>query len=267
MSERPTSTTQSLEMLFGTAPSTAWSTTYWGWWPVGPLSATSGTCQRCTRRCVVTKSSCGYNMWAPVNPERRLILPDFPVKLAGWWRRSAVCQQGEVSHRPPGGAGRSPVVKKNNQPINLLRPVFVKIFFCHHSVLVCVCRDGGLKRAKVKESFKEEQQKQYSNMVVGDDSSGHSDWATARKLRQPPGSASLLFFVVCFLGNMHISVLQCALASWTSVFQVDPNFFFFFFVCSVKCDGVPVTHRSHDDCCWTHGAAELSVFFNCCWRY
>ncbi|KAL7392607.1 hypothetical protein ABVT39_027100 [Epinephelus coioides] len=35
--------------------------------------------------------------------------------------------------------------------------------------------DGGLKRAKVKESFKEEQQKQYSSMVVGDDSSSNSD--------------------------------------------------------------------------------------------
>ena len=40
---------------------------------------------------------------------------------------------------------------------------------------VCLCRDGGLKRAKVKESFKEEQQKQYSSMVVGDDSSSNSD--------------------------------------------------------------------------------------------
>lgn len=36
------------------------------------------------------------------------------------------------------------------------------------------CRDGGLKRAKVKESFKEEQQKQYSSMVVGDDSGSSS---------------------------------------------------------------------------------------------
>lgn len=47
----------------------------------------------------------------------------------------------------------------------------------HHSqfVLLCLCRDGGLKRAKVKESFKEQQQKQYSSMVVGDDSSSNSD--------------------------------------------------------------------------------------------
>lgn len=37
-------------------------------------------------------------------------------------------------------------------------------------------RDGGLKRAKVKDTFKEQQQKMYSNMVVGDDSSSNSDW-------------------------------------------------------------------------------------------
>lgn len=30
-----------------------------------------------------------------------------------------------------------------------------------------VCRDGGLKRAKVKDTFKEEQQKLYSKMLVG----------------------------------------------------------------------------------------------------
>ncbi|KAA8592642.1 hypothetical protein FQN60_018097 [Etheostoma spectabile] len=41
--------------------------------------------------------------------------------------------------------------------------------------LVCNVWDGGLKRAKVKESFKEEQQKQYSSMVVGEDSSSNSD--------------------------------------------------------------------------------------------
>lgn len=41
-------------------------------------------------------------------------------------------------------------------------------------VFVCVFhRDGGLKRAKVKDSLKEQQQKKYSHMVVGDDS---SDW-------------------------------------------------------------------------------------------
>lgn len=40
---------------------------------------------------------------------------------------------------------------------------------------VWVFRDGGLKRGKVKDSFKEQQQKQYSSMVVGDDSSSNSD--------------------------------------------------------------------------------------------
>ena len=40
-----------------------------------------------------------------------------------------------------------------------------------------LCRDGGLKRAKVKDMFKEEQQKMYSSMVVGseEDNSSHSD--------------------------------------------------------------------------------------------
>lgn len=42
---------------------------------------------------------------------------------------------------------------------------------------VSLCRDGGLKRAKVKASFKEQQQKQYSSMVVGEDSSSNSDWS------------------------------------------------------------------------------------------
>lgn len=42
-------------------------------------------------------------------------------------------------------------------------------------VSVSLSRDGGLKRAKVKASLKEQQQKQYSSMVVGDDSSSNSD--------------------------------------------------------------------------------------------
>ncbi|TKS78359.1 Glycerol-3-phosphate acyltransferase 3-like [Collichthys lucidus] len=51
----------------------------------------------------------------------------------------------------------------------------VKSAIAHQGGLVDLQWDGGLKRAKVKESFKEQQQKQYSNMVVGDDSSGNSD--------------------------------------------------------------------------------------------
>uniref|UniRef100_A0AAQ4S2E7 1-acylglycerol-3-phosphate O-acyltransferase 9, like n=1 Tax=Gasterosteus aculeatus aculeatus TaxID=481459 RepID=A0AAQ4S2E7_GASAC len=47
----------------------------------------------------------------------------------------------------------------------------VKSVIAHQGGLVDLQWDGGLKRAKVKESFKEEQQKQYSSMVVGDDSS------------------------------------------------------------------------------------------------
>lgn len=31
----------------------------------------------------------------------------------------------------------------------------------------CSCRDGGLKRGKVKDSYKEEQQKMYSSIIVG----------------------------------------------------------------------------------------------------
>lgn len=46
------SMTQSLEMHSGTAPSTALSVTCWGWWPAGPSSVMSGTCRRCTKRCV-----------------------------------------------------------------------------------------------------------------------------------------------------------------------------------------------------------------------
>lgn len=39
------------------------------------------------------------------------------------------------------------------------------------SLLVC-SRDGGLKRAKVKDTFKEEQQKNYSKMLVRNGSIG-----------------------------------------------------------------------------------------------
>lgn len=35
------------------------------------------------------------------------------------------------------------------------------------------CRDGGLKREKVKQSYKEEQQKMYSSMIVGQDWKTH----------------------------------------------------------------------------------------------
>lgn len=35
------------------------------------------------------------------------------------------------------------------------------------NAVVLFLRDGGLKRAKVKEAYKEEQQKMYSSMIVG----------------------------------------------------------------------------------------------------
>lgn len=41
-----------------------------------------------------------------------------------------------------------------------------------YSSLFLCCRDGGLKRAKVKDSFKEEQQKNYSKMLVRNGSQG-----------------------------------------------------------------------------------------------
>ena len=41
-------------------------------------------------------------------------------------------------------------------------------------------RDGGLKRARVKDSLKEEQQKMYSSMIVGPD--GPSDLAATPPL-------------------------------------------------------------------------------------
>uniref|UniRef100_A0A8C7ZYR3 1-acylglycerol-3-phosphate O-acyltransferase 9, like n=1 Tax=Oryzias sinensis TaxID=183150 RepID=A0A8C7ZYR3_9TELE len=49
----------------------------------------------------------------------------------------------------------------------------VKSAIAHQGGLVDLQWDGGLKRAKVKESFKEQEQKKYSSMVVGEDS--HSD--------------------------------------------------------------------------------------------
>uniref|UniRef100_A0A1A8L851 1-acylglycerol-3-phosphate O-acyltransferase 9, like n=1 Tax=Nothobranchius pienaari TaxID=704102 RepID=A0A1A8L851_9TELE len=50
----------------------------------------------------------------------------------------------------------------------------VKSAIAHRGGLVDLQWDGGLKRAKVKETFKEQQQKKYSSMVVGDDSSSSS---------------------------------------------------------------------------------------------
>lgn len=47
----------------------------------------------------------------------------------------------------------------------------VKSAIAHQGGLLDLQWDGGLKRAKVKETFKEQQQKKYSNMVVGDESS------------------------------------------------------------------------------------------------
>ncbi|KAK3539215.1 hypothetical protein QTP86_030739 [Hemibagrus guttatus] len=47
----------------------------------------------------------------------------------------------------------------------------VKSLIARQGGLVDLSWDGGLKRAKVKDWFKQEQQRMYSNMVVGDDSS------------------------------------------------------------------------------------------------
>ena len=58
------STTPSLETLSGTAPSTAWWTTCWGWWPAGPSTATSGTCPPCISRCVCTRPGAREHMHA-----------------------------------------------------------------------------------------------------------------------------------------------------------------------------------------------------------
>uniref|UniRef100_A0A3P8THS5 1-acylglycerol-3-phosphate O-acyltransferase 9, like n=1 Tax=Amphiprion percula TaxID=161767 RepID=A0A3P8THS5_AMPPE len=51
----------------------------------------------------------------------------------------------------------------------------VKSAIAHQGGLIDLQWDGGLKRAKVKETFKEQEQKKYSSMVVGDDSSSNSD--------------------------------------------------------------------------------------------
>uniref|UniRef100_A0A8C7HLF8 Phospholipid/glycerol acyltransferase domain-containing protein n=1 Tax=Oncorhynchus kisutch TaxID=8019 RepID=A0A8C7HLF8_ONCKI len=53
----------------------------------------------------------------------------------------------------------------------------VKSVIAHQGGLVDLSWDGGLKRAKVKDTYREEQQKKYSSMVVGseEDRSGNSD--------------------------------------------------------------------------------------------
>lgn len=90
--------------------------------------------------------------------------------MAGGRRRRPVCQQSEVSHRSPGRTGRSTVVRF--KLLNFYEPLIK----CWVITVRRLCRDGGLKRAKVKNTFKEWEQKKYSDMVVGDDSSSNSDW-------------------------------------------------------------------------------------------
>ncbi|XP_048876219.1 glycerol-3-phosphate acyltransferase 3 isoform X2 [Brienomyrus brachyistius] len=48
----------------------------------------------------------------------------------------------------------------------------VKAAIAHQGGLVDLSWDGGLKRAKVKDTYREQEQKKYSSMIVGDDSSG-----------------------------------------------------------------------------------------------
>lgn len=50
----------------------------------------------------------------------------------------------------------------------VLRLCVILFFFSHP----CALRDGGLKRAKVKDAFKEEQQKLYSKVLVGEQDEG-----------------------------------------------------------------------------------------------
>lgn len=49
----------------------------------------------------------------------------------------------------------------------------------------CCCRDGGLKRAKVKQSYKEEQQKMYSSTIVGQDDGQSGLSITSRNPEEP----------------------------------------------------------------------------------
>lgn len=51
----------------------------------------------------------------------------------------------------------------------------VKSAIAHQGGLVDLSWDGGLKRAKVKDTFKEQQQRQYCNMVLGSEESSNSD--------------------------------------------------------------------------------------------
>lgn len=46
----------------------------------------------------------------------------------------------------------------------------------------CLCRDGGLKREKVKDTFKEEQQKLYSKMLVGTQEDRSRSWGYSQQV-------------------------------------------------------------------------------------
>lgn len=48
------------------------------------------------------------------------------------------------------------------------------------------CRDGGLKRAKVKDTFKEEQQKLYSKMLVGTQEDRSRSWGSRAQVDWSP---------------------------------------------------------------------------------
>lgn len=82
----------------------------------------------------------------------------------GRWGCSSVCKQSEICHRSSGrtvGPGMVRIVHSSSSiPL---------IHYWHHvaTLFQCPHRDGGLKRQKVKDSYKEEQQKMYSSIIVG----------------------------------------------------------------------------------------------------
>lgn len=64
------------------------------------------------------------------------------------------------------------------------------VFSLWSCTLDCLCRDGGLKREKVKDTFKEEQQKLYSKMLVGTQEDRSRSWGFSLEVdwvRDRPG--------------------------------------------------------------------------------
>lgn len=217
---------------------------------------------------------CAHDMWARVYPERRLILSDFLIKMAGWGKRSAVCQQGEVGHRPPGGATRSPVVKKKPNKKTSTQHLCFKSCVVR-SVFFSLCSGVRLQGRRPEESQGEGVLQRGAAEAVQQHGGGgrqqRPQWLSRSQEAASTARLWFCFFVFCFRRTC-TPPFVLPVCSHTMNLRVSSGIDFFFLY-AVKRGGVSVTQRSCTDCCAAELTEQLSslgffgFFFNHCWRY